>query len=94
MFAERVQRMRTENKLSVSKRTLLYFSSFQWKETDANQLMDSKLKCVFVLPEENSSGAMAGNNRDDVSKSDYQSKQAIPASPKVNNKRIQFATER
>jgi hypothetical protein len=54
-----------------------------WKETDANQLMDSKLKCVFVLPEENSSGAMAGNNRDDVSKSDYQSKQAIPASPKI-----------
>lgn len=28
-----------------------------WKETDGSQLMDSKLKCVFVMPENNNSSA-------------------------------------
>ena len=23
---------------------------FQWKEADSNEMMDSKLKCVFVMP--------------------------------------------
>ena len=25
----------------------------QWKDTDGSQLMDSKLKCVFVMPDNN-----------------------------------------
>lgn len=32
-----------------------------WKETDGNQLMDSKLKCVFVMPEENSGSGVTSN---------------------------------
>jgi hypothetical protein len=30
-----------------------YFVTLQWKEADGSQLMDSKLKCLFVLPESN-----------------------------------------
>ena len=32
---------------------------FQWKEVDTTQLMDSKLKCVFVMPDNN--GMSAGS---------------------------------
>jgi len=31
-----------------------------WKEVDSSQLMDSKLKCVFVVPEAGSGAALAG----------------------------------
>lgn len=48
-----------------------------WKETDTNHMMDSKLKCVFVMPEMSSMGDAAGI------KSEFQSKQAIPPSPKI-----------
>ena len=34
---------------------------FQWKEADSSQLMDSKLKCLFLLPESN---GVDGGNRD------------------------------
>ena len=36
---------------------------FQWKEADSSQLMDSKLKCLFYLPESNGgvNEALAGN---------------------------------
>ena len=63
---------------------------FQWKETDPSQLMDSKLKCVFMLPDqdlsnqENNPAANGGGPAMPMSnKSEYQSKQAIPPSPKV-----------
>ena len=36
---------------------LLLFS--QWKEVDSSQLMDSKLKCVFVMPENGNVGESA-----------------------------------
>ena len=26
------------------------YNLFQWKEADSNELMDSKLRCVFVMP--------------------------------------------
>ena len=32
---------------------VIHSLSFQWKETDSSQLMDSKLKCVFVMPDSN-----------------------------------------
>ena len=32
---------------------------FQWKETDSSQLMDSKLKCVFVMPMPDSNNVTA-----------------------------------
>ena len=38
--------------------------SFQWKEVDTTQLMDSKLKCVFVMPDNNGmSAGSAGKNK-------------------------------
>ena len=51
--------------------------------------MDSKLKCVFKQPEENSRGGAGGAaaaGSDDVnasSSSDFHSRAAIPPSPKV-----------
>jgi len=60
-----------------------------WKDTDAAQLMDSKLKCTFVLPEGNemnngtSSGAgTATSSMIKLSDSEHQ-KPIIPSSPKV-----------
>lgn len=61
-----------------------------WKDSDPSHMMDSKLKCVFVLPANSSGGSgFSGmeNNGDDASvKSDYQTanqaKMGIPPSPK------------
>ena len=38
------------------------FIFFQWKETDSGSLMDSKLKCVFVLPEDSESSAVRSSS--------------------------------
>ena len=50
---------------------------FQWKETDANQLMDSKLKCVFVMPDLD--GAFKEETQDNKT-----AMHPIPPSPKVS----------
>ena len=46
-------------KTSVSIYISSVFFPFQWKDTDNGQLMDSKLKCVFVLPNDDG-GSAAG----------------------------------
>ena len=67
----------------------------QWKETNSGQLMDSKLRCVFVL-DENSSGDVigsggGGSNSDgheySTAKADIAAVKTLPvtASPKVQS---------
>ena len=62
--------------------------SFQWKETSTNQLMDSKLRCVFLLDENSSGDAVSGNDGHEYStaKADIAAVKAQPvsASPKVS----------
>lgn len=61
-----------------------------WKETDGSQLMDSKLKCVFVMPENssNSGGAVANGAEKSNEKPDFHSIPSSvptkPSSPKVS----------
>jgi len=64
--------------------------NFQWKETNSGQLMDSKLRCVFVV-DENSSGDIGIGNNDggheySTAKADIAAVKAQPvsASPKVS----------
>ena len=38
----------------------------QWKEVDQNELMDSKLRCVFAMPEENNFEEPKYQERDQV----------------------------
>jgi hypothetical protein len=60
---------------------------FQWKETAGNQLMDSKLRCVFVLEEGGAhpdSGTFDGGNEYTTAKTDLPVKaSALSSSPKV-----------
>jgi len=65
-----------------------------WKETDGRELMDSKLKCVFVMPENSSNSGGAGgavangaeksNERPDSYQSIPSSVPTKPSSPKVS----------
>ena len=50
------------------------FVFFQWKEVDSSQLMDSKLKCVFVMPEN-------GNVSDPAAPSEFPSAPPAVAAP-------------
>ena len=44
-----------------------------WKEVDTTQLMDSKLKCVFVMPDNNGmSAGSAGKNKQNLGFIAYQ----------------------
>ncbi len=55
-----------------------------WKETDPSALMDSKLKCVFVMPD--GPGGVTSDVEINNIKSDFggvMPKQSIPPSPKV-----------
>lgn len=53
-----------------------------WKETDGSQLMDSKLKCVFVMPE-NSVTSNGAASSVDHAKQDYHSvSSSVSAPPK------------
>ena len=36
--------------ISIEERFWDLFWNFQWKEIDQNDLMDSKLRCVFAMP--------------------------------------------
>ncbi len=69
--------------LSLS-RTIPTFSP-QWKETDSTQLMDSKLKCVFVLP--NDDGMSSAGSGAGVAAPDVGNTKTIPPSPKVRTNR-------
>lgn len=52
-----------------------------WKETDGSQLMDSKLKCVFVMPENSSnSGGAGGAVANGAEKSQERPDSHIPSS--------------
>jgi len=54
-----------------------------WKETDGSQLMDSKLKCVFVMPENSSNSGGAGgavSNGAEKSSEKPDSHNSIPSS--------------
>ena len=61
----------------------------QWKEIDGGQLMDSKLKCVFVMPNDDgcSSVGAPNDNVNNVKSDNYQSaakQSGVPPSPKVS----------
>jgi len=68
-----------------------------WKETDGSQLMDSKLKCVFVMPENNpnsnvvtAGGGVTANGAENENKADFHQSVSNtvptkPISPKVSS---------
>merc|ERR1719391_81022 len=58
-----------------------------WKEVDTSQLMDSKLKCVFVMPEGN--GMSAGSA--DVG-GEYSASSSMPSITASTNSHLQQAT--
>ena len=60
------------------------FKNFlQWKETDGSQLMDSKLKCVFVMPDNIGVTANGAASSVDHAKQDYHPvSSSVPAPPK------------
>ena len=47
----------------------LWYALLQWKEVDSGQLMDSKLKCVFVMPENGSAESADGRQSGEIVKS-------------------------
>jgi len=59
-----------------------------WKETDGSQLMDSKLKCVFVMPENSNTGGVVANGAEKPNdKPDFHIPSSVPtkpSSPKVS----------
>lgn len=55
----------------------------QWKENDGKGLMDSKLKCVFVMPEDNS--VVNGSVYTTAKGEESAVKSSIQSSPKVTN---------
>ena len=50
---------------------------FQWKEVDTTQLMDSKLKCVFVMPDNNGMSAGSAGSADDGG--EYSASSSMPS---------------
>jgi len=52
-----------------------------WKETDGSQLMDSKLKCVFVMPDNNSVTSNGAAPSVDHAKQDYHSVSSSVSAP-------------
>lgn len=61
---------------------------FQWKETTGNQLMDSKLRCVFILDDAvGDSGTSTVNSHEylsDKMEEPIVKNQTVPLSPKVS----------
>ena len=68
---------------------------FQWKETDGSQLMDSKLKCVFVMPDILSGGSDTVANGTEKSSNDKpDSHHSIPTSvpTKSSSPKVRIST--
>lgn len=65
-----------------------------WKETDGSQLMDSKLKCVFVMPENNNSSApAAGGVTANGEKNSSEKCEKWVDSNKVPSKEVSYSPE-
>ena len=62
------------------------FIFFQWKEADDGQIMDSKLKCMFKMPDSGDSAgvtAAVANGAEKTSNEIPSSVPTKPSSPKV-----------
>ena len=72
--------------------SLITFMIFQWKETDGSQLMDSKLKCLFVMPENNGGVTANGAASNDHAKQDYHhsvsSSVPVPGKPASSSPKV------
>ena len=54
---------------------------FQWKETNSNQLMDSKLRCVFIMDDAGGDSGTIDGHEYSTAKMDAP---AVMSSPKVS----------
>ena len=64
----------------------MFIISFQWKEADDGQIMDSKLKCMFKMPDSGDSAgvtAAVANGAEKTSNEIPSSVPTKPSSPKV-----------
>ena len=65
---------------------LIIYYFFQWKEADDGQIMDSKLKCMFKMPDSGDSAgvtAAVANGAEKTSNEIPSSVPTKPSSPKV-----------
>lgn len=88
----------TTNIFNYDASVLLYTSIFQWKDTKPEQLMDSKLKCVFENPVTTTAATKTTTTttttRSDTNTNNEKNKgtgDSVKSSPKVNcNERVIF----